>query len=192
MIDKKGTVRYVHIGEGNYEETQQKIISLTRRIVRELKKERHSVRRGEGKPKTCGRHISVKKIILLSFWFALCMSFFQPALSGPIHSARLKVDNINRMFLYYIPKHLTQNPMLVFVLHGSGMEAKGMQVLTGSQFDKLADDKKDFIIVYPQGYGRYWNDCRKADTFETSKLKVDDIAFFESMIKYFKENYQHR
>jgi polyhydroxybutyrate depolymerase len=93
------------------------------------------------------------------------------------------------MFLFYVPKHVSQTPKLVFVVHGSGMEAKGMQMLTGSQFDKLADEKRDLVIVYPQGYGRYWNDCRKADTFETSKLNVDDIAFFESMIKYFKENY---
>ncbi len=28
LIDKKGTVRYVHIGEGNYDETEQKIIAL--------------------------------------------------------------------------------------------------------------------------------------------------------------------
>ncbi|MGA7161773.1 MAG: redoxin domain-containing protein [Bacteroidota bacterium] len=28
LIDKNGTVRYVHIGEGNYEDTQQKIILL--------------------------------------------------------------------------------------------------------------------------------------------------------------------
>ena len=28
LIDKKGTVRYVHIGEGNYDETEQQIISL--------------------------------------------------------------------------------------------------------------------------------------------------------------------
>ena len=28
LIDKKGTVRYVHIGEGNYHETEQKIKSL--------------------------------------------------------------------------------------------------------------------------------------------------------------------
>ena len=64
-----------------------------------------------------------------------------------------------------------------------------MQVLTGGQFDKLADQYKDIIVVYPQGYGRYWNDCRKSATFVTRKLNVDDVAFFDSMVKYFKDNY---
>jgi polyhydroxybutyrate depolymerase len=99
------------------------------------------------------------------------------------------VNKLNRAFLFYVPKHLAEAPKLVFVLHGSGMEAKGMQVLTGGQFDKVADDYKDIIVVYPQGYGRYWNDCRKSATFDARKLNINDVAFFDSMIAYFKEHY---
>lgn len=135
------------------------------------------------------RNLNLKRIVFLSLCLALCITSSQSSRCNPLHSARLTVNNLKRTFLYYIPKHLTQTPKLVFVLHGSGMEAKGMQVLSGAQFDKLADKNKDIIVVYPQGYGRYWNDCRKSATFDSKKLKVDDIAFFESMVKYFKENY---
>ncbi len=142
------------------------------------------------KPKNHRRGLHLKKILVLSLSLILYIGSLQLARSSPLQSAHLKIGSLQRMFLYYIPKHLSESPKLAFVLHGSGMEAKGMQMLTGAQFDKIADKQKDLIIVYPQGYGRYWNDCRKADTFETTKLNVDDIAFFESMIKYFKEHYR--
>ena len=141
------------------------------------------------KSKADGQNLTLRKILILSLCLTLYFGFLQSVLASPLRSAHLKVGNLQRMFLYYLPKHLSEAPKLVFVLHGSGMEAKGMQMLTGGQFDKLADRSKDFIVVYPQGYGRYWNDCRKAGSFEARKLDVDDIAFFESMIKYFKQNY---
>ncbi len=140
-------------------------------------------------PNTHRRNFNVGRIFFLSFCFTLCIGSFQSIRSGPLHSARLTINNLKREFLFYVPKHLSDAPKLVFVLHGSGMEAKGMQVLTGGEFDKLADKNKDMIIVYPQGYGRYWNDCRKSATFDSKKLHVDDVAFFESMIKYFRDNY---
>ncbi len=107
----------------------------------------------------------------------------------PMHSSSLRVKNLRRDFYFYVPKNVAANPRLVFVLHGSGMIAKGMQVLTGRGFDKIADENRDVIVVYPQGYGRYWNDCRKAATFDARKLNIDDIGFFEGMVKYFTEKY---
>lgn len=141
------------------------------------------------KPKAKRSNINLRKVFFLSLCLTLCISSFQTILCGPLHSAHLTVNNFKRTFLFYVPKHLSDTPKLVFVLHGSGMEAKGMQVLTGGQFDKLADKNKDIIVVYPQAYGRYWNDCRKSATFDSRKLNVDDVAFFENMVKYFKDNY---
>ncbi|HTR82254.1 MAG TPA: prolyl oligopeptidase family serine peptidase [Bacteroidota bacterium] len=109
--------------------------------------------------------------------------------SGSLHSGYLRVKSLARQFYYYVPRDLADSSDLIFVLHGSGMTAKGMEVLTGRQFDKLADKRKNLIIVYPQGYGRYWNDCRTQATFDAKKMKVDDVAFFESMIKFFNEKF---
>jgi polyhydroxybutyrate depolymerase len=141
------------------------------------------------KPKAHRQNFNLKRIFFLSLCLTLCIGSFQSIRSGQLHSARLTVSNLKRAFLFYVPKNLSEAPKLVFVLHGSGMEAKGMQVLTGGQFDKLADEHKDIIVVYPQGYGRYWNDCRRPATFDSKKLNVDDVAFFDSMVKYFIDNY---
>jgi polyhydroxybutyrate depolymerase len=141
------------------------------------------------KPKSYWRSHSLRRTFLVSFFLTLCIGSYQSVYTGQLHSGRVAVGKFKRAFLFYVPKHVSDAPKLVFVLHGSGMEAKGMQVLTGAQFDKLADLKKDMIVVYPQAYGRYWNDCRKSATFDSRKLNVDDIAFFENMVKYFKTNY---
>ena len=145
------------------------------------------------KPKAQRRNFNLKKIFFLSLCLTLCIGAncysLQSIRSSPLQSVHLTVNNLKRTFLFYVPKHVVQAPKLIFVLHGSGMEAKGMQVLTGGQFDELADEYRDIIVVYPQGYGRYWNDCRTSATFDARKLNVDDVAFFESMVKYFKVNY---
>ena len=83
-----------------------------------------------------------------------------------LRSAHLLVKNLRRNFIFYVPNHLAAAPKLIFVLHGSGMSLKGMEVLTGYRFEKLADRDKDLIVVYPEGYGRYWNDCRSGGTFD--------------------------
>ncbi len=135
------------------------------------------------------RSLRGRKALIALIVLSLCSGVLQPTLAGQLHSGRITIDKLKRSFLFYIPKNLSDAPKLVFVLHGSGMEAKGMQVLTGGQFDKLAEAKKDIIVVYPQAYGRYWNDCRKSATFDSKKLNINDVAFFDSMVKYFKDNY---
>lgn len=108
---------------------------------------------------------------------------------NPLHEERLMVGNLGREFIYYIPKNLIDNPGIVFVLHGANMTSLEMRLVTGRQFDKFADRYKDFIAVYPQGFHGFWNDCRKAGSFDARALNVDDVAFFESMIGYFKKKY---
>ena len=88
------------------------------------------------------------------------------------------VGSLEREFVYYIPKALKNHPKLVFVLHGATMTANQMAEITGYQFNKLADLKKDMIIVYPQGYKKYWNGCRKRATHQAKRADVDDIGFF--------------
>jgi polyhydroxybutyrate depolymerase len=97
-------------------------------------------------------------------------------------SRTITVQHLQRNFLYHLPeKRLATHPLpLVFVLHGGGSEARRMPRFTG--MDSIADREK-FIVVYPQGYHRHWNDGRK-DINES----VDDIAFFQAMINYFEEH----
>ena len=109
--------------------------------------------------------------------------------SSSLRSGRVRVKQLARDFSYYAPARLSDSPKLVFVLHGSGMTAIGMRLASGHQFDRLADTYGDMVIVYPQGYGRYWNDCRVGGTYDAKKMNVDDVGFFAAMIRFFRENY---
>jgi len=69
------------------------------------------------------------------------------------------------------------------------MTAPQMVIATGHQFNYLADEDKNVIIVYPQGYKKAWNTCRVETAGETKQLKLDDIGFFEKIIDFFSAKY---
>jgi len=71
---------------------------------------------------------------------------------------------------------------LLLVLHGGGGTALGMRKLTKYGFEKLADSKK-FIVVYPQGVDKHWNDYRADKTRRAQRENIDDVAFIREVIK---------
>jgi polyhydroxybutyrate depolymerase len=80
-----------------------------------------------------------------------------------------------RHYLLHIPSAAANQPMpMVIVLHGGGGTARYMKRKTG--FDALGD-QHGFIVVYPQGIDRHWNDGRA-----TIKNKVDDVEFIATLI----------
>ncbi|HLL60942.1 MAG TPA: alpha/beta hydrolase-fold protein [Candidatus Nitrosocosmicus sp.] len=102
------------------------------------------------------------------------------------------VNNQKRDFRLHIPKKFDPNKKyaLIIALHGRGMNSLGMELY--SDLSKKAD-KKDFIVVYPNGTAdsmgknRSWNAgfcCNPAmDTY------VDDIRFINELIRYLNEKY---
>lgn len=107
----------------------------------------------------------------------------------PNHSGAIQVDGYERSFIYHIPPNLQPDPKLIIAYHGSGLKPFLMQIFTGHEFDLLADQSGDAIIVYPQGYGGNWNDCRKAAPFPAKQLNIDDVQFTEQLISYFKREH---
>jgi polyhydroxybutyrate depolymerase len=91
------------------------------------------------------------------------------------------VDGWERTCLTYVPANLPPQAPLVIVLHGSLMDGAGMRVCTGYEFDRLAD-QCGFVVLYPDGYRRNWNDCRKRATFPAKREKIDDMAFMRALI----------
>ncbi|GEO07060.1 hypothetical protein AAE02nite_47240 [Adhaeribacter aerolatus] len=49
--------------------------------------------------------------------------------------------------------------------------------------------KEPFLLVYPDGYKRYWNECRKSATSVANQENINEQAFFEAMLHYFNKNY---
>lgn len=90
-------------------------------------------------------------------------------------------DGIKRRYFLHIPKtyNNTENVPLLVVLHGGGGHAKRMKRFM--QFDELAE-KENFIVLYPQGYRRQWNDGRNSETIPAHVLDIDDVSFISRLI----------
>ena len=98
------------------------------------------------------------------------------------------VENHYRTFHYKKPNGSAANFNLVFVLHGSGGTGKDM-MQPASNLDKSAG-KEPVFLVYPDGYKKYWNECRKNATSLANTENINEQAFFELMIQYFKKQYR--
>lgn len=104
-----------------------------------------------------------------------------PHLTSAVEQATLKVGDRDRTYLSYVPSQLREGAPLVIVLHGSIMDGAMIRAWTGYEFDQLVD-QKGFAVVYPDGYKRNWNDCRKDATFAAKLENVDDIGFIRALI----------
>jgi polyhydroxybutyrate depolymerase len=69
---------------------------------------------------------------------------------------------------------------LVFVFHGGNGTSVGTMHL--SRFNEVAD-RENFIVVYPQGIGRSWNDGRITQVSQAHRDNVDDLAFFDALLE---------
>jgi polyhydroxybutyrate depolymerase len=86
-----------------------------------------------------------------------------------------------RTYRLYVPVTLPRDAAapLVFVFHGGDGNGASAERLTG--FDDLADREK-FVVAYPDGWGKHWNDGRNVDAFDSFHDRVDDVAFVSQLI----------
>jgi polyhydroxybutyrate depolymerase len=91
---------------------------------------------------------------------------------------KIIVNDTVRTYHLFIPGHpdVSKNYPLVIVLHGGGGIGANMERFT--HFNEVAQ-KEEFIVCYPDGYDRGWNDHR-----EGSKLRsrADDVKFISMLI----------
>src|SRR5262249_32313417 len=85
------------------------------------------------------------------------------------------VGGTTRRYLVHVPPGLgkTSRAPLVLAFHGGGGRARGMPRLTGLD---AVSDRHGFLLVYPDGLQREWNDGRR-------KSGVDDVAFIAALVK---------
>jgi polyhydroxybutyrate depolymerase len=116
--------------------------------------------------------------------FGVLLSF---GAHGQLISDSIKVDGNYRSF-HFNPKAIKSDASLVFILHGSG--GNGWQMMEGAS--KLIEKApaENALLVFPDGYKNYWNECRKAASSLANKEDIDENTFFDSMINYFKDKYK--
>ncbi len=90
-------------------------------------------------------------------------------------------DGKERAYRIHIPANLDRDKPtpLLFCCHGGGGTA---EVASRMGFTPLAD-KHGFIVVYPEGLNKHWNDGRDAPRFAEQDAEVDDVAFVLALLK---------
>lgn len=99
----------------------------------------------------------------------------------------IQVDGNYRTFHFNVPK-TSAGASLIFVLHGSGGNGMDMMKPAVKLDQKTASENA--VAVYPDGYKKYWNECRKAASSLANKEDINEGAFFDGMIRYFKTKYK--
>lgn len=107
-------------------------------------------------------------------------------LQAGLLSDSILVEGHYRVFHFQKPEGSRSS--LVFVLHGSGGDGPGIR--KGALKLEGISAAENLIVVYPSGYKRYWNECRKAATSEANIENINENAFFSGMIAYFKSHYK--
>jgi polyhydroxybutyrate depolymerase len=119
--------------------------------------------------------------------FILFTLFFSQAYAG-VRTDSVLVQGYYRTFHFYEPTGKTIKHNLIFILHGSGGNGEGM-MKPAANLQAIAGQEPLFL-VFPDGYKRYWNECRKLATSEANKENVDEQSFFTAMLNYFVKHYQ--
>lgn len=100
----------------------------------------------------------------------------------------LLIDGHYRTFAYNPAAKVKPGASLVFLMHGSGGEPLGF-VRRGAKLESLGESEH-IVVVYPGGYKRYWNECRKASTAVANVQNLNEEAFFEALIDLFASKYK--
>lgn len=127
------------------------------------------------------QHINRLWFILLLV--AVCLpSHAQQLHPGATVKCTLHYGGRTREYWLHVPKAYdgVKPTPLVVVLHGGLGTAVGAEPFTG--FSPIAD-RKGFVVVYPQGVDKSWNDGRPDANTTASKEQIDDVGFIEAMVK---------
>jgi len=95
----------------------------------------------------------------------------------------IKWEGYNRTYLLYVPESLKKDNKvpLLLALHGGGGTGAKMVGFTMGKYNRLAD-KEGFIVVYPDGFEKHWNDGRGLTRYRSQKENVDDVGFLTALI----------
>lgn len=128
-------------------------------------------------------------IVAISLVILGCSSVV-PEDSGAVSDPQsVTYDGLERTYLLYVPPTYDENrPIpLVMALHGGGGTGQRMVELT-VDLNGLADEA-GFIVVYPDGVEKHWNDGREIQTRRASAENIDDVGFIAVLIERLSEIY---
>lgn len=104
-------------------------------------------------------------------------------------TSELVHDGLTRHYLLHVPPSLQPGETLPLVMVFHGGFGSGDIIARHIGLNRIAD-KNRFMVVYPDGIDKHWNDGRS-----TTASGADDVSFIAALIDHLMENYpvdQHR
>jgi polyhydroxybutyrate depolymerase len=101
------------------------------------------------------------------------------------YTSTIMWDGLKRTYLTHLPPDFQEiGPVpLVIALHGGGGNAEAMVKLTKGGLNMLAD-KEGFVVIYPNGIEKNWNDGRSGEetNYRAHEENIDDVGFISELI----------
>lgn len=103
----------------------------------------------------------------------------------------IQSGGLERTYLVHVPpvSGKTRSLPLLIALHGGGGTGQSMVTLTLGGLNTLAD-KEGFIVVYPDGVEKQWNDGREGDFTRAHREKIDDVGFISALIDHLAQKHE--
>ncbi len=127
-------------------------------------------------------------IILFVFTFASIAAFAMLRKQPTGERKTFTYDGTERAYRIYIPEavKISKSPVpLVFCFHGGGGTA---EVASKMGWTPIAEKEK-FIVVYPEGLNKHWNDGRNSKKFAEQDAKIDDVSFVVALLDQLKKDF---
>jgi polyhydroxybutyrate depolymerase len=99
----------------------------------------------------------------------------------PVEERTISAGGRARTYRLHVPPGLARDKPAALVLVFQGGEGDGLSAERLTGFDAVAD-REGFLVAYPDGVGKHWNDGRENRDFETYRQRVDDVAFVSDLI----------
>ncbi|WP_116366235.1 alpha/beta hydrolase family esterase [Parahaliea mediterranea] len=119
--------------------------------------------------------------MVLGWWFLSSDAIDPPALPGQRVSGELEWDGLQRSYQLYVPDALPAGAPLLILLHGSRSNGADMAALSFYSFEVLAE-REAFLVAYPSGVERHWNDCRASASYSANLRNIDDVGYLKALI----------
>ncbi|MFG0265959.1 MAG: alpha/beta hydrolase family esterase [Rhodopirellula sp. JB055] len=96
-------------------------------------------------------------------------------------SVSVKHNGLDREYRIHVPKDLPADAKvpLVVCLHGGGGNSRTASVMGLTP----VADREGFIVIYPNGIDKHWNDGRESPMFAEHDQTIDDVGFVMDLIE---------